>query len=133
MSLDEALAENAILKANLESLTFQLEQLKRLIFGHKREQLDLTAEQARLPFDDTLAEPIVRLPEIHVPAHTRAVTPPKRQALPDHLPCEFEIIDLADDQKPCPCCGGERHVIGDAVTEKLDQPEGRRTLRTWRS
>lgn len=133
MTLDEALAENAILKANLESLTFQLEQLKRLVFGHKREQLDLSAEQARLPFDDAPTEALVTLPKIQVPAHTRVANKPKRQALPDHLPREIEIIDLTDDQKPCPCCGGARHVIGEAVSEKLDYvPAQLKVLQTRR-
>lgn len=133
MTLDQALAENAILKANLEALTFQLEQLKRLVFGHRRETLAITAEQGQLAFGDRAVEPIVTLPEIHVPAHTRPALKPKRQAIPDHLPREIEILDLAEDQKPCPCCGGERHVIGEAITEKLDYvPAQLKVLQTRR-
>jgi transposase len=45
---------------------------------------------------------------------------PVREALPAHLPREIEILDLPEAEKPCPCCGGERHVIGEAVSEKLD-------------
>lgn len=140
MTLDEALAENTALKletstlrANLEALTFQFEQLKRLVFGAKREHLDTSAEQACLAFDDSAPEPVVTLPEIHVPAHTRPAAKPKRQAIPEHLPREIEILDLAEDQKPCPCCGGERHVIGDAITEKLDYvPAQLKVLQTRR-
>ena len=43
-----------------------------------------------------------------------------RQRLPDHLP-RIEIEhDLADDEKPCPCCGEMRHRIGQEVSEQLE-------------
>jgi len=133
MTLQEALAENALLKANLEAVTFQLEQLKRLIFGHKRERLQINSEQVCLPFAHTPVEPPETLPEIQVPAHSRRVRKPKRQALPANLPREIEIIDLPEDEKPCPCCGGERHVIGEAITEKLDYvPAQLKVLQTRR-
>jgi hypothetical protein len=47
-------------------------------------------------------------------------TEPVREKLPAHLPREIEIVDLPEEAKPCPCCGGARHVIGEAVSEKLD-------------
>lgn len=51
-----------------------------------------------------------------------STSPPNKPACRStrHLPREIEILDLAEDQKPCPCCGGERHVIGELVTEELD-------------
>ena len=43
-----------------------------------------------------------------------------RQQLPEHLP-RIEIEhDLADDQKPCPCCGEVRQRIGREVSEQLE-------------
>jgi transposase len=43
-----------------------------------------------------------------------------RQQLPDHLP-RIEIEhDLADDEKPCPCCGEVRQRIGREVSEQLE-------------
>jgi transposase len=43
-----------------------------------------------------------------------------RQQLPEHLP-RIEIEhDLADDQKPCPCCGEVRRRIGREVSEQLE-------------
>jgi transposase len=135
MTLDEALTENALLKANLEAVQFQLEQLRRLIFGHKRETLDLASEQAALPFDTPAeTDTPVPLPEIAVPAHSRARQVPKRETLPAHLPREIEILDLAEDKKPCPCCGGARHVIGEAVSEKLEYvPAQLKVLQTRRT
>ena len=56
-------------------------------------------------------------------------SPPKRKKkrhehgrgpLPAHLP-RIEIEhDLADDEKPCPCCGEMRHRIGAEISEQLE-------------
>lgn len=105
----------ATLQANLEAVEFQLAQLKRLIFGHKAERLNIDAHTGLL-FD--VAPPPAPEPETRTVTITRRQ--PVRGKLPAELPREIEIIDLPEDQKPCPCCGGERHVIGEIVSEKLD-------------
>ena len=43
-----------------------------------------------------------------------------RQQLPDHLPRIEVEHDLADAEKPCPCCGEIRHRIGQDVSEQLE-------------
>ncbi|MGZ6300231.1 MAG: IS66 family transposase [Candidatus Limnocylindria bacterium] len=43
-----------------------------------------------------------------------------RQQLPDHLPRIEVEHDLADDEKPCPCCGEVRQRIGREVSEQLE-------------
>jgi transposase len=43
-----------------------------------------------------------------------------RQPLPEHLPRERVVYDLAEADKPCPCCGGPRVCIGEQVSEQLD-------------
>lgn len=132
MTLEDALAENAALKANIESLQFQLDQLKRLIFGARREKLEIPVEQIGLPFDPSPVESSNAPTLVHVPAHTRAARP-KRSPLPESLPREIETLDLPEEQKPCPCCGGARHVIGELVTEKLDYvPAQLKVLQTRR-
>jgi transposase len=123
MELAAALAENQALqveigslKANLEAVQFQLAQLQRMVFGTRREQLNIDA-QTGLLFEVApapAAEPVTR--EITVAPKKK----PVRERLPAHLPREIEIIDLPEEEKPCPCCGGARHVIGEAVSEKLD-------------
>lgn len=108
--------ENQTLRANLEAVQFQLDQLKRMIFGHRREQLNIEAHTGLL-FE--VAPPPAPEPQ----TREIAVSPrkkPVRAKLPAHLPREVEILDLPEEEKPCPCCGGERHVIGEAVSEKLD-------------
>lgn len=123
MELTDALAENAALKAlnetlraNLEAVRFQLAQLQRMVFGHKAERLNIDA-QSGLLFDVTPPPaPAPRSREVSVVPKRK----PVRSGLPAHLPREIEIIDLPEEEKPCPCCGGERHVIGEIVSEKLD-------------
>jgi transposase len=55
-----------------------------------------------------------------------------RKALPDNLPREVIEIDLAAEEKACPCCGGARHVIGEEVSEKLDIVPARMTVLEYR-
>lgn len=109
-------AENAALKANLEAVQFQLAQLQRMLFGHRREQLNIDAHTGLL-FEvapPPVPEPVKR--EVDVKPRQK----PVREKLPAHLPREVTLVDLPEDAKPCPCCGGLRHVIGEIVSEKLD-------------
>ena len=123
MDLVAALAENAALKAtvaslqaNLETVQFQLAQLQRLLFGHKAERLNIEAHTGLLFEVAPLPAPESETRTITVAQRQK----PVREKLPAHLPREIEIVDLPEEEKPCPCCGGERHVIGEAVSEKLD-------------
>ena len=43
-----------------------------------------------------------------------------RRRLPADLPRERVIHDLPEEEKPCPCCGEMRTVIGQEVSEQLD-------------
>jgi len=43
-----------------------------------------------------------------------------RGRLPDHLPREVVDHDLADVDKPCPCCGETRQRIGCETSEQLE-------------
>lgn len=123
MELAAVLAENQALKAevgslkaNLEAVQFQLAQLQRMVFGHRREQLNIDAHTGLL-FEVTpppAPEPVKR--EVDVTPRKK----PVREKLPAHLPREVTLVDLPEEQKPCPCCGGERHVIGEIISEKLD-------------
>jgi transposase len=42
----------------------------------------------------------------------------RRKPLPDHLPREDVLLDIAGDI--CGCCGGALHVIGESVSKMLD-------------
>jgi transposase len=46
--------------------------------------------------------------------------PHGRRKLPDHLPRIRIEHDLDEARRPCPCCGGARHKIGEELTEQLE-------------
>nr|WP_287413353.1 IS66 family transposase [Pseudodesulfovibrio sp.] len=58
-----------------------------------------------------------------VEAETKAVSTtkrqPKRQALPKDLEREVRIIDIADEDKQCDCCGHDLHQMGEKKSEQL--------------
>jgi transposase len=45
---------------------------------------------------------------------------PKRKPLPDHLPREQVIHDLAEEDKVCDCCGHDLHRMGEETSEQLE-------------
>jgi len=85
-------------------------------FGHKAERLNIDAQSGLLFEVAPPPAPEPQIREVSVAPKQK----PVRACLPAHLPREVEIIDLPEEEKPCPCCGGERHVLGEAVSEKLD-------------
>jgi transposase len=67
---------------------------------------------------EQLVEEVVAEPEQQEISYTR--NKPKRKPLPETLPREQVVIDLADDEKVCDCCQGELHQIGEDKSEKLE-------------
>jgi transposase len=106
----------------IESLQHQLQQLLRRLFGRSAEKID---PQQLLLFEkvlNQLAPPVVTAPA--EPADSESPTPVRhghgRRRLPANLPREKVIHDLPEEEKPCPCCGKMRHVIGQEISEQLD-------------
>lgn len=105
-------------------LEHQLQQLLRRLYGRSSEkihpnQMALFAEmlqqlQSQLPGPTPPQPPIPPTPK---PASTNGHG---RRRLPADLPREEMVIDLPEDQKPCPCCGKSRERIGQEISEKLD-------------
>jgi transposase len=129
------LRENTELKATLlhlgtlvEKLQYQIAQLTRRQFGVSAEQLS----QLGLfrPGELTPGAEAPARPTTQVPAHERAK--PVRRALPEELPREVITLDLPAQHKACPCCGGERHEIGEEVSEKLDVQPAKMTVLQYR-
>jgi transposase len=127
--------ENAELKATLvhletlvEKLQYQIAQLTRRQFGVSAEHLaQLGLFQAG---ELAMASAPPPIPSTQVPAHERAK--PVRRGLPDDLPRQVVTLDLPAEQKACPCCGGERHEIGEEVCEKLDIEPAKMTVLQYR-
>ena len=102
----------------IDQLQHQLQYLLRRLFGRSAEKLD--SKQMQL-FETLLAH---LAPPTPAPASTpeTAPAPPRpasnghgRRRLPADLPRQKVIHDLPEEQKPCPCCGQLRHVIGQEV------------------
>jgi len=102
----ELLAEVRRLRQENEQLRHRLDQALRLHFGQRSERS--RPRRARVPRD-----PHERDEAVSRPGHGR-------QPLPEHLPRERVVYDLAEADKPCPCCGGLRVCIGEQVSEQLD-------------
>jgi transposase len=108
-------------------LEHQLQQMLRRLYGRSAERIDpaqqvLFAEllqqlQAQSPAPAPVEPPT---PITTKPAGNNGHNGHGRRRLPADLPREPKVIDLPEDQKPCPCCGKMRKCIGQEISEKLD-------------
>lgn len=114
----------------IDSLQHQLQQLLRRLFGRSAEKID---PKQMLLFETLLNQlapptPVAEaLPE-SAPAPRPATHGHGRRRLPSDLPRKKVIHDLPEGEKPCPCCGKMRHVIGQEVSEQLDYVPAKLTV-----
>jgi transposase len=109
----------------IEGLQHQLKNLLRRAYGRSSEKLD--PNQLAL-FEKLLAElaarpaPTPEPPAIPAtkPAPTNGQGGHGRRQLPPELERRPVVVDLPEEQKPCPCCKAMREHMGDEITEKLD-------------
>ena len=108
-------------RAENERLRQIIKELQRHRFGRRAEslpvdQLLLGLEEAEQIEAEGLAGEEASDPVKHADrVRKRRVN---RGSLPAHLPRVERIIDVQD--KACPCCRGELHVMGEDVSERLD-------------
>ncbi|MCY2924497.1 MAG: IS66 family transposase [Planctomycetota bacterium] len=108
----------------LQQMEHQLQQLLRRLYGRSSEKIDpkqmvLFAEMLKALEAQGTPAPA----ELPAPAAATTPTPSKghgRRRLPADLPRERRIHDLPEAEKPCPCCGTMRQLIGQEVSEQLD-------------
>ena len=111
-------------QGRITKMEHQLEELLRRVYGRSAERLDpnqmvlfenllaqLQAEAAPAPAPEPPAAP---------PAAPTATKGHGRRRLPADLPRERIVHDLAEADKPCPCCGKLRELIGKETSEQLD-------------
>jgi transposase len=107
----------------LTQMEHQLQQLLRRLYGRSSEKID--PKQMAL-----FAEMLKQLEAQNPPPQTQStdMAPPapangkghgRRRLAPD-LPRQRVVHDLPEDEKPCPCCGTMREVIGQEVSEQID-------------
>src|SRR3990172_8363900 len=105
-------------QAEIERLRLIVQKLQRNQFGRRAERLD--DDQLQFGFEDLEAD--LARAEAKLPSSAEKTLKSKsrvdRPSLPAHLTREDRRLDI--EQKACPCCGGELHVIGETVSEMLD-------------
>jgi transposase len=124
---DELLASQKDSHKTIQGLQHQLQQLLRRMYGRSSEKID--PAQMKL-FEEMLDRLVPESKPLPLPPQASWVTqspPPApsststgRRKLPESLPRQVVVHDLQEDQKPCPCCGELRHVIGQETSEQLD-------------
>jgi transposase len=90
-----------------------IKELQRARFGRRSERLD--PDQMALALEEREADASQATEGGNAPPR---VEPARRRPLPDHLPREEQLLDLAEDG--CERCGATLHRIGESVSEILD-------------
>jgi transposase len=114
----------------IEQLQHQLQGLLKRLFGRSAEQID---PKQMVLFQNLLNQLAPESPAAEPPAAEPDATKPAgnghgRRRLPADLPRQKIVHDLPEDQKPCPCCGKMRHVIGQEVNEQLQYVPAKLTV-----
>jgi transposase len=118
---DELLEQEQRKDRTIEQLQHQLQSLLRRLFGRSAEKIDPKQMVLFETLLNQLAPPTPTTPPEPTPDASHPSTNGHgRRRLPADLPRQKIIHDLPEDQKPCPCCGKMRHVIGQEVSEQLD-------------
>src|SRR5690606_26778960 len=107
----------------LSQMEHQLQQLLRRLYGRSSEKIDpkqmaLFAEMLKQIEAQTPAQPPPVEETRGQDARATSKGHGRRKLAPD-LPRERVIHDLPEEEKPCPCCGTMRTMIGDETSEQL--------------
>jgi transposase len=127
----QLLEQHAQHTRTIDQLQHQLQYLLRRLFGRSAEKLDPKQLQLFNTLLNQLAPPPpapASTPETASPVVSRSANGHGRRRLPVSLPRQKVIHDLPEEQKPCPCCGKLRHVIGQEVSEQLDYVPAKLTV-----
>ncbi|MCH7511011.1 MAG: IS66 family transposase zinc-finger binding domain-containing protein, partial [Chloroflexi bacterium] len=111
----------------IEQLQHQLQKMLQRMFGRSSEKID----PRQMLLFETLLEELAPKTNADEGADDDADTngasssTPRRKGhgrrkLPADLPREKILHDLPEAEKPCPCCGKMRHIIGQEVSEQLE-------------
>lgn len=112
----------------IDGLQHQLQQLLRRLFGRSAEKIDPKQLVLFETILNQLAPPTPALEAPPAPAPQPSTNGHGRRRLPADLPRQKVIHDLPEDQKPCPCCGKTRYVIGQETSEQLDYVPAKLTV-----
>lgn len=125
---DLLVTEHKNYREQIDLLTYQLAELKRMIFGSKHERFapEASPDQLALGFEPE-AQPVAP-PAVQSIQYTRQKPqdkkPPHRLPLPAHLPRERVVIEPEGDIS-------QLKAIGEEITEELDLVPGKLFVRQY--
>lgn len=105
--------ENKEQARQIEYLKFELEQLKRALFGSKSERFVSSGQDGQLDIFNKEKTAQDSVETVTVAAHQKKKKKPKRKKLPEHLERETFVVEPEVDTTTMRC-------IGEEVTEKLE-------------
>lgn len=116
----------------IDTLRFQLAQLRRMTFGQSSEKLSAQIEQLELTLEELEGEAAVADARKDTSAG-RSERPSSVRTLPPHLPRAEQRIEPEAGHCNCPDCGGTLRSLGEDSDEMLDVlPVQWRVIRTIR-
>jgi len=115
----------------IETLRFQLAQLKRMAFGQSSEKLSLQIEQLELTLEELEGE--AEIADNRKAGAAKINRASAVRVLPAHLPRAERRIEPDTGSCACPDCGGTMRLLGEDDDEMLDvAPVQWRVMRTVR-
>ena len=120
--IDEQGRINESLARQLENANFEIEQLKRYIYGRRSERHVEDDSQLRL-FDEqpeaaSASEDDADVIEEEITYRRRRRS--KSERFPENLPREVQTIDVPEAQRNCSCCGELMPIIDTDIRERLE-------------
>jgi transposase len=110
------------LARELEKAKFEIEQLKRYIYGRRSERH--VEDQSQLTFfadeQDVQPEATAQVDEAFEEVTYTRRKRSKADRFPENLPREVQTIDVPEAERSCPCCGEEMPIIDTDVRERLE-------------
>jgi len=114
---EDLVKTNQKMEVRLNDMQFQLDQMKRLIFGFKRERFikNTDENQLTLPFDVAPETEVEKQQETitYTRTKTKRKNHPGRMSLPDNLPVKEIVIEPEEDTTGMKC-------IGQEITDQLE-------------
>jgi len=109
-----------------QHLKQELSQLKRMIFGQKRERFVPAVPEEQMSLEGLFENAGAKIPgfaETKEQISYERRKPKKghgRKPIPDDLHREKHVIDVPESEKVCSCCNTPKKHIGDEITEELE-------------
>ena len=129
MEIDELTKKITSLEAYNKQLKQENDFLREQFNLARHRQFDASSEKSNVQAplfnepETEVDEPIESAADKRVEDSSTASRPKtksKRKPLPKALPRETRVIDIADEEKVCPCCHGELHQFGEETSEQLE-------------